>query len=193
MADWSSDVAICNGALGLLGAERIVAIDDTTDQGSLCLLFYEQARDATMAAYPWNFAVARKNLGAKLSGANAPLYDWAYAYQLPRTANDFCLRVLELEGNDPYRVEGSRLLTDATTAYIKYIKRIIGPSDWSPLFKNAMAAHLAMLLAMPITKSASMMQAMAQLYEARLSEAYSVDTQEGTPDLIDSNEIIDVR
>ena len=85
------------------------------------------------------------------------------------------------------------LLTDATTAYIKYIKRIIGPSDWSPLFKNAMAAHLAMLLAMPITKSASMMQAMAQLYEARLSEAYSVDTQEGTPDLIDSNEIIDVR
>ena len=71
MADWSSDVAICNGALGLLGAERIVSFQDGTTQAILCDLHYSQARDATMRAYPWNFAIARANLGAPLASSDA--------------------------------------------------------------------------------------------------------------------------
>lgn len=195
MAVWTSEVAVCNGALGLLGAERIVSLDDGTTQAALCDLHYAQARDATMRAFSWNFAIARANLGAPLSSgdARAPLFDWSYAFMLPRTSQNFCLRVLTLEDNDDYKVEGPVLMCNSSTARIKYIKRVEAVSEWDDLFKGAVAAHLAMLLAMPITKSASMMQAMAGLYQSRLQEAYAVDTQEGTPDEIDSNDIIDAR
>ena len=195
---WSSEVAVCNGALSLLGAEPIFSLDASADssvQAAYCSSFFTHARDVTMRAYPWNFAVKRKDLGAPLSSsdANAPLYEWSNAFLLPRAQNDFCLRVLETEGRVPHRVEGIYLLTNQGSVRIKYIRRITAPELWDESYKDALSARLAMMLAMPITKSEKMLAAMSSLYSSMIGEAYSVDTQEGTPEEIDSDEILYAR
>lgn len=190
---WSGEVEICNGALSLLGAERITSLSDTSRQAILCNLFYAQCRDATLRAYPWNFAVKRANLGAALaaSDADAPVWGFVYGFTLPTTP--YCLRVLEVEGDEPYRVEGRILYSDSSSVKIRYIARVESPAQYDDLFKTTLSVAIAMQLAMAITKSKTTLDAMTSLYTYWLDQARTVDAQEGTPDEIDSDELIDVR
>ena len=148
-----------------------------------------------MRAFPWNFAIARADLGAPLSSddARAPAFEWTYGFLLPRGNDDYCLRVLDTENGEPYRVEGGVLMCNASSIKIKYIKRVTAAESWDAQFKAALAANLAMMLAMPITKSKAMLDAMGALYSGLIAEGYSVDTQEGTPEVIDSDEILNAR
>lgn len=190
---WTGEVAICNGALGMLGASFITSLAGTSTNEVLCNHYYAQCRDSTLRAYPWNFAVRRANLGAALAStdANAPEWGFVYGYTLP--TNPKCLRVLEMEDREAFRVEGRVLYTDVTSPKIRYIAQITSPEAFDDLFKSALSAKLAMHLAMPITKSKSMLESMAALYANLLDEAQHADTQEGTADEIDSDELLDVR
>lgn len=192
---WSSEVAICNGALALVGAESFTAFSDASKQAVLCNLFFEQCRDDVMRAFPWNFAIKRVDLGSPLASgdANAPVYEWSYGFVLPSSDSNYCLRVLDTENGEPHRVEGRYLYTNTSALKIKYIMRVVNPVLWDPQFKAALAANLAMMLAYPITKSLQAQQAMMNLYQGLLGAGYSVDSQEGTPEVIDSDELLNAR
>lgn len=191
MTTWASEVAICNGALNLLGAESIVAVSDSR----FCDAYFDQARDECLAAYPWNFAVRRTDLGAPLAAGSEgyPVYEWTYGFSLPRGDNDFCLRVMDTKNGEPYRVEGKWLYANHNSVYITYIQRIESINEWSPHAKMTLSAKLASLIAYPITKSSTMFTNMHGLYMNLLADARQVDTQEGTPDEIRSDEILDAR
>ena len=190
---WQSEVAICNAALSLLGAERIVALTDTRKEAVLCNVFYAQARDTVLRAYPWNFATRRADLGAPLASSDENAPEWGFAYGFTLPTDPLCLRVLETENDEPYRVEGRVLYTDASALKIRYIAQITSPEQFDDSYRYALAANLAMLLAMPITKSATILKEMTAMYNAAIAQAQHVDTQEGTPDEIDSDELLDVR
>jgi hypothetical protein len=192
---WSSDVAICNGALGLLGAEGITALSDSTKQGQLCNLFYEQVRDETMRAFRWNFCIRQTTLNIPLdsSDANAPIMGWEYGFALPASNSDYCLRVLKTDGDEDYVVRGRYLYCNSTSINIEYIRRVLNPDEYDSHFKIACAANLAAHLAMPITKSKTMMESMVALYRMKIEGGYGVDSQEGTPEELQSNELIEVR
>jgi hypothetical protein len=194
MAGWSSEVDICNGALALLGSDAITSLADDDQRAILCTRFYEQTRDLTLAAYPWNFATKRADLGASLAStdANYPVWGFTYAFALP-AGELYCLRVLETEDGVPHRVEGRTLYCNSSTVRIRYIRRVTDAAIFTPHFSETLAAALAMRLAMPITKSKSYMDSMAALYTAFLTDAYDIDTQEGTADDIESDALIDVR
>jgi hypothetical protein len=187
-------VEVCNAALSLLGAARITDLTTDTSQGAiLCNLFYSQCRDTVMSAYPWNFATKRKALGTPLasSDADAPIWGYTYGFTLPTVP--YCLRVLETENYISYRVEGRVLYADESSLNIRYIARVESPAQFSDGFKVTLCANIAMYLAMPITKSKSLMDAMSALYTFQLAQAEQTDTQEGTPDEIDSDELLIVR
>lgn len=188
---WTSEVAICNGALTLLGAESIVALTDTSKQGVLCARWYEQTRDACLRGYPWNFAVRRARLNAPLDStdADAPVWGFTYGFTLPSN----CLRVLETDGGVPFRVEGRVLYSDDSSVDIRYIMRVTDVAQFDPQFSEALAAKLAMVLAYPLTKSSTVREEMATLYSALMADAENTDTQEGTADDIDDNALIEVR
>jgi hypothetical protein len=188
---WDSEVAICNGALALLGAESISSLADDAKQAVLCNRWYEQLRDEVLRGYPWNFATRRANLGAPLASNDprAPVWEWSHGFLLPTD----CLRVLETRDQVIFRVEAGVLYSNDSSVYIRYIARIESAAEYDAQFKNALAARLAMALAMPITKSQSMLDAMAALYDRALSDATNTDTQEGTPDEIDSDDLLHVR
>jgi hypothetical protein len=82
----SSEVDICNMALGHLGDDATVASLDPPEgsaQAEHCARFYPMARDAMLDAHKWGFATRRASL-ALLS--ETPPSPWRYAYAQPADA-----------------------------------------------------------------------------------------------------------
>lgn len=169
----ASVVEIVNMALVYIGATSIVSMNDSKKSAITATVLWPGARDAVLRAYPWNCAVARKVLAPE---ATPPAFDWAHSFVLPPE----CLRILSVKDDIEYCLEGRRILTNSTVVYIKYIQRVEDVTQYDPLLCQAMAAHLAQLLAMPIVQSATLEQAMQNRYKLFLQEARSVDAQESS-------------
>ena len=181
-----SVVSICNRALDLLGADPITSLEDGSKSANLCLRNFESIRDAVLRSYPWNSAMRRARLAAL---AESPAWGFLYQFPLPTGPDPArCLRVYRVDGCDDYRVEGRRLLTDAPPPLdIHYIGEISDPADFDPLLSDAIAARLAVYLAANITESASRIEAMRANYRDALAQARSADSQEGTPETLDTD------
>ena len=133
----------------------------------------------------------------KLNKEYTPPFEYDYAYDVDNT---IILRVLGLYESDvfdyPFKVEGQYLLTNATTAKIKYIKRptsIDDTKDFDAQLVQAIAMSLASEIAMDLTGQAQIRDLMLGKYQQVLSEARSIDAQVGTADVIESNEWVESR
>lgn len=190
----ATEVSICANALRRLGDDAITSLTDDTERARLCNAFYSDARDAVLRSHPWNFAITRATL-AQLS--DTPAYGFNYQYALP--TNPYCLRVLEMEYKDYiFKVEnvathGRVLLTDEGTAKILYIARITDTNLFDSMFVDTLTAKLAVDLAYPVTNSMQVQTNMQKLYQLKLSEARSIDGQEGFIDDLVSNTFTDFR
>ena len=190
----ATEVSICSNALRKLGDDPITSLTDNTERARLCNGLYEPARDAILRSHPWNFAITRTSL-ARLS--NTPAYGFSYQYALP--TDPYCLRVLEMEYQDYiFKVEhlagtGRVLLTDESTAKILYIGKIIDTAQFDSLFVDTLTAKLALDLAYPITNSVKVQENMFKILQQKLSEARSVDGQEGFIDELVSDTFTDFR
>ena len=190
----ATEVSICSNALRKLGDDPITSLTEDTERARLCNAFYETARDSLLRSHPWNFAITRASL-TRLS--STPAYGFAYQYALP--TDPYCLRVLEMEYQDyifkieNLATEGRVLLSDEDTAKILYVGRITDTSLFDSLFVDTLTAHLSVKLAYPITNSTSLQLQMHKLYQAKLSEARSVDGQEGFIDDLVSDTFTDFR
>jgi hypothetical protein len=173
----SSAVQICSNALLLLGAQTINAFNDNTDRAKIASNLWANCRDAVLRGHPWNCAVKRVQLAADTEG---PAFEWTYQYTLP---GDF-LRLLSLgeEGEDvPFRLENGKILTD-DECKLTYIFRNENVNTWDSLLVEAATAYMAFTMAYPITKSASVQEAMGKAYEFKLKQARAVDGQENPPE-----------
>jgi hypothetical protein len=179
----TSEVQICNIALQMLGANPITSLTEGSQRASLCNEFYGPARDATLRDHEWNFAQVRVNL---VKEVETPAWGFDFQYQLP--TSPYCLRVNE---PDPIEAEwtvesnadgsGRKLLSDTDGIGIRYTARITDVNLYTPLFVMALAANLAAMMALPLTEDSRQMQLMETKYRALLSEAKSMDSQEGSP------------
>lgn len=58
-----SDLNVSNLALGLLGAKKITALNDTTTKEAIaCNAHVDDCKQALLRMHPWNFAIKRKKL-----------------------------------------------------------------------------------------------------------------------------------
>lgn len=191
----ASDVGIANHALHKLGVSRIVAFTDTTKQGLIANDTFYDIRDALLRAHPWNFAI---ELAALAADATAPAWGFDARYALPEGQNP-CLRVLQVEGEDEtsglWKVQGRYIHTSLTAPLnILYIKRITDANSMDALFREALAARLAMEWATTLTHDPQIQSAMTQLYNSlKLPEARSIDGQEDIAVQIESSEWLDAR
>jgi|SRR5919108_1272670 hypothetical protein len=174
----TSEVQICSNALLLLGAQTINSFDDDLDRALLVANLWPNALEAILRSHPWNCAIKRKALAPD---ATAPDFEWAYQYTLPGD----CLRVLSVgeEGENPeYRIEGRKILFDEAELKLRYIYKNSDVATWDALLVQAAEAYMAMTCAYPITKSASMYEAMVKLWGLKLTQARSIDGQENPPE-----------
>ena len=183
-----SNADIANLALSNLGADRIFAIDEDSENARKVDAIYIFVRDIVLSAHPWNFAVKRTTLALL---AETPEFDFTYAFQLPP---DY-IRVLDTDiPTGKYKIEaGKKLLSNDSAIKIKYIARIEDPEQFSYGFIVAFSGELAAQLAYPITNSNSTARGMRDLALLNLRIGKAQDAQEGTPEDLDANQWRDSR
>lgn len=198
-----SEVAICNQALGWLGGDLIISLNDDTKEAKLCKANYANLRDAVLTVREWTFAVDRIEPSAL---ATDPRYGFDKRFQIPGNV----LRVLQVSraGDDVVessvgsssgnrssarngtglgreaRVEWLRegetiVVNNAERIYARVLIRIVDPTKFSAPFDQALAARLAMDLAIPLTNSRLLQRDMAALYGEKLADAASTDGMQG--------------
>lgn len=188
----ASAVEICNRALVRLGEDTITALDNDSDRARVCNAIYNEVKETTLSEYPWNCTIYRATLAPL---AEAPVWNFAYAYQLP--TDPYCLRVLEANLDItyyPWRVEGRTLVTDAGGSVdIMYIALVQDENQIPPILRELISIRLAAEICYPITGDYKLSASLWQLYDKKKREATLTDGQEGTPRRADSTDLTDVR
>lgn len=154
-------VELSNLALYKIGEkEALTGWPDTSTNGRLCCLFFDNIRDETLETEDWKCARARAKL-AQL--ADAPAFEYDYQYTLP---NDCLLPRIVCDENGtkltvPWEVEGRNLLTNLDEVYLKYTKREIDLNKWTPTLRKVFILKMAIELVVPIGKSRGILQNLA--------------------------------
>lgn len=184
----TSAVFICNLALTNIAKPTINALTEATTEARACNQFYEHVRDTLLQVYPWRFAGKTASL-AQIANDRAGA--WGYAYSRPvdclkprwvrpaYSIDDPCQQTLQQEIANPYDIEGSTLYCNLSPAFLRYTFRLTDPSKFSPLFVEAFGWHLAVRLAMPLTRDPKVRAEAFQL---------AMRTQ-GSAEMADANEV----
>lgn len=182
----SSIVAICNLALSNLGKENISSLSEASSEARACKQFYDHTRDILLQVYPWRFAGKTISLAEV---ANDKPGQWSHAYQRP---ND-CLKVRwvrpeyregdpSLDWQDeisfPHDVDGDLIYCNLSPAFLRYTFQLSDPSRFSPLFTDALAWHLSVRLAMPLTRDPKIRADAWQVAQQMTGEAQMADANE---------------
>lgn len=192
----SIEAGICNTALLRVGQlQGISALSDNTPQAKACNKLWAGARDATLEAVAWPFAMRREALAAVTDGERGA---WAYAYRLPTD----CIAPRNLDQADDdnalgayntnpgeaeqlvFRIEGDEalgrvLLTNVEDAVLVYTAKVEEPARWSPMFRDAMAYRIAADLGFGLVKKERLGFAMMSAFERaiRLAAAASFNQE----------------
>ncbi|WP_029896596.1 hypothetical protein [Desulfohalovibrio reitneri] len=181
-----SQVELCNLALTSLGVGPVGSLEESSRAARLCRLHYHTARREVLEAHHWSFATARAVL-ARLD--TAPRFGFARAYALPSD----CLAARRLEPEAPFEPTSLGLETDASPARLVYTLDVTDPARFPALFRRALAAYLASLLASPLTHSAELEAQARGRYEALLEAARESDAAEGLHRPRDDNPWLEAR
>jgi len=106
----SSEVEICNLALGDIRAGSINSLNESSIQAQQCKLRYPVLRDQLLRDVPWQFTHKIKALALLTD----ELFNWAYVYQYPADCiqiNRLMLNWEEVEsGNNRSRLQGDQFI-----------------------------------------------------------------------------------
>lgn len=184
----ASIVSICNIALSNLGKDNINALSESSAEARACNQFYEHVRDTLLQGYPWRFAGKTQSLAQV---ANDKLGAWRFAYNRPTdclkarwvrpqySTIDPTPQTLAEEIATPYDIDGQTVYCDLSPAFLRYTFRLTDPTKYSPLFIEALSWHLAVRLAMPLTRDPKIRADAFQL---------AMQTQ-GVAEVADANEV----
>ncbi|API59637.1 hypothetical protein BSL82_10165 [Tardibacter chloracetimidivorans] len=182
----ASEIDIANLALAHLGDDASVASIDPPEgspQAGHCARFYPIARDSLLELHTWSFATTT----APLAPLSVTVDGYGFAYALPNK----CLRPLKVyepggrftEPSAEFEIEidtngASILLTDVPDAILRHVLRISDPGRFSPLFVETLSWLLASMVAGPLVKGESGVNAAKtcwQTFLARLADATESD------------------
>lgn len=200
----TSIVSICNLALSNIGKDNIAALNEPNPEARACRQFYGHVRDMLLQAYPWRFAGRTISL-AEL--ANDKPGAWGHAYARPTD----CLKVryvrgayseTDLSAETPvsidgfgarHEIEGQTIYTDLSPAFLRYTFRAEDTSKYPPLFTEAFGWHLAVRLAMPLTRDPSVRRECFNVANGMQSEAQMADANEERDTSDISSELVEAR
>jgi hypothetical protein len=172
----SSKTAICNKALRRLGiSQAILNVDtDNTTTSSIFKTSYDQVLEEVLRMHNWNFATFRQSLN--IDSAKTISYGYKNAYVLP-TIPKF-LKLISIEGSEPFAIENNYILTDASTLNISFIGKVTDVNKYDSLFINCFALKLAYEVGFALTESRSLVGEIGEEFLKMLSASSSKDNQE---------------
>lgn len=183
----ASEVTVANIALSLLGEPQIVSLSEDADRARKINTRFEDVRDATLRAHPWDCAEARAQLA---NDGTTPVFGFTFSFDLP---SDFLIvRRLEVH-TAKWKIEGKKLLAEDSPAKILYTKRVTDPNTWDALFIQVFGARLAYEVCESITKDTALKTRLWDEYKQKIDEAARVDGQQGTQEFVDEHPFITER
>lgn len=198
----SSQIAICNYALGHLGiSTEIQDIAERTKEAAACRRFYDQVIEELLRDFPWSFATTFDTLALVATQPNA---DWLYSYRLPAACVRFRrilsgVRVDSWATRIPYRLardsQGPVILTDLPDAQGEWTARITDESQFPADFAECAALYLAGLIAPRVTKGDDFKlgDRALKLYQFRRDAAWANQASELAADQDTSNSFLEAR
>jgi hypothetical protein len=195
-----TDIDLANRALGKLGQDRIVALDNTINSKAIATvnLFLASTKREVLRARDWN--CARGRAAPTLLPTDRSMGEWDYSYRLP---SDFlCFR--RFISVDPaiagaaYSIEidsenKKTLLCDIQGAQIVYTRDITDVNRWDDLMFSACVAKLAWHLSGAMVRDFKMQQGWMAQFQAEFDEAIGVDEAEAPLEVQTDSTLIDVR
>lgn len=195
----SSIVAICNLALSNIGKQNISSLTEASAEARVCRQYYDVTRDMLLQGYPWNFAGKAQSL-AQVSNDRQGM--WRFAYARPQD----CIKIRGVvprldQGyapNDaaiktPYHVDGGLIYCDLSPAVLLYTFRQADPTKYSPLFIDALSWHLAVRLAMPLTRDPKIRADAWQVANNVTGQAQEIDASEERYNYWQTTDLIEGR
>jgi len=166
-------IDVCNFALGLIGEQAILSLDDDTKTARVLKRIFEQTYKELLRSYPWSCATKRASLSRS---TDTPAFEYDYKYILP---SDF-LKIIRINDvNADYVREGKYILTDETSVKLVYTAYIDDISELDPLFIQALYYKLAMAVIVPLNLDVDVKGVLLQEYtDIILPEAQNASTVE---------------
>lgn len=195
----TSNVAIANRALQLLGAERIESLSQDHPNARSINACFNQVRDAELRRYDWAFAIGRASIAAD---ATDTLWGSWNRYVVPGdfirlllddesdTVVDWRIEGLRTEGEEPVKVIVTK---DASPLEIRYIARIEDPNMFDELFSESFACKLAFQTCKEITGSNALQNEISGYYKTAINDAKRLGSIERAEKDPPEDEWIEVR
>ena len=150
---------------GGTGANQIRLISDTAATYLTVSVAFTTTPDATSTYEIWQ---------------NYPPYPWDYQFDLPSDL----LRINRTYDSDIYyEIDNGLLKTDEDSVAINYVKQVTDPSDFDPMFVEALVLSLAAKLCMPLLHDKAMKDRLEAELPRVLARARMVNLTESKPDL----------
>lgn len=180
----SSDIFICNLALGHLGKKRINALDEALAEARECNLYYDHVRRIMLQSSDWTFAKKRQALAQTTADY---VERWPYTYVRPTDALAI-RRVLPPDVDPqygrksiPFEVREGKVYTVLSPAYCEYTCNLTEAARFSPLFVDALAYRLAYMIAPALTRSDKLQDRLERKADVALSLAITSDAAQDAP------------
>lgn len=176
----TSSVDLCNQALVKIGAQTILDLTQDSKEAKLCGIVFDKVRRFVLRQHPWNCAVTRVTLSPEVT---APAFGYTAQFILPADN----LRVLEIKDTDDYRIEGRKVLCDASTLDVLYIRDVTEIPDIDELCGDAISARLAYELSYALSEMQGLKDMMFKEYKDALRKARFVDGGEDPSPIFDAD------
>lgn len=179
-----SSVQIANFALNKIGDDgTIESLTEESPQANVCNLWFDYARQLTLAAWDWSFARKRATLAAH---ADDPPDNWTYRYQYPAD----CIKAHFIENpaskiDDPlpftveYSTNGTKsILTDEEEARLIYTRDATETPLFTLFFIEVLSTVLAGKIAYALTGKQKLGLEMEERARQMLIYAPAMDASE---------------
>lgn len=169
----SSKIDICNIALGMISAQPIASLTESSAEAMAVNLAYSPVLKTLLEQHPWGFATKLVNL-PEMEGEETG--EFGYVYELPGD----CLKpqgtIHTADDEQPeFKVRGRYFYTDENPLLLEYTSYIEETGLYSPAFITVFAFYLAAQIAprLGATKLQGVMlqQGVAALRTATASDA----------------------
>lgn len=184
-------VEIFNRAIGLVGGSRIIHPDDENCRAQICNDMYEIARNTTLEARQWTFAVKRHKLSPD---TKSPEFGFGYRYKLPSGVITV-VQADELPNfsrRTYWEREGEYILTDASTIFIRAVS-IPQISSFSDSFTNALSYKLASDICTTLTDDKALAGQLIAMWGAMLDQAGAIDGMQGKRQNVIAGRLVGAR
>lgn len=190
----ASQVDVFNRALVIIGEKRVSSPSEDTKAARELSAIWDTTREGLLRAYRWSFAMKRAQLAPL---ATPPAWGFSLQFPLPSDflrldqAGDFFVGLSTADyvgaSEAAYAIErstsGRVILTDMQNPLnIRYVSNVTVPTEFDPLFTEALAAKLGLDAGAALTDSSSKVEKAERAFERAIAAAIRVNAIERPPE-----------